>query len=206
MFTAMHSAESEIQVAHDRAADIMSKLNPVEGNIQLIPEQDRLALQDYYRELQQRHALLAQCTQESSVVCDDDEDDEPFSEEISEAELQKAAEFPRFLQSLHPSEEATKQLIQGSKHVTTALGMIEKGAGFLENVPMQRLVDMYERIKSREERLKDDGAPVSLVNARIYWSETVTFKDTVHTMILIDMAAPTVDEVSAEMVTEDGVI
>ncbi|KAJ7853632.1 hypothetical protein B0H14DRAFT_2757818 [Mycena olivaceomarginata] len=182
----------EFQVAHDRAAEVMSKLNPVETNV-IVAEEDRRALQDYYNELEQRRALLDQGAQ----LYPDDEDDEPFSEEIVDADLQKAAEFPNFLKSLNPSDDATKGLIQGSKDVAAALGTIEKGANFLENVPMQRIVDAYERIKSREERLKAGGSPVSLVNAKIYLSETIAFKDMVQAMIVLDMTAPTVDEVSA---------
>ncbi|KAJ7700226.1 hypothetical protein B0H14DRAFT_3034214 [Mycena olivaceomarginata] len=173
----------EFQVAHDRAAEVMSKLNPVETNII-----------DYYNELEQRRALLDQGAQ----LYPDDEDDEPFSEEIVDADLQKAAEFPNFLKSLNPSDDATKGLFQGSKHVVAALGTIEKGANFLETSRCKGL------IKSREERLKVGGSPVSLVNAKIYLSETIAFKDMVQAMIVLDMTAPTVDEVSAGMTVKDS--
>lgn len=120
--------------------------------------------------------------------------------EILDAELKKAAEFPAFLKSLNPTEDATKILVLGSKHVAATLETIEKGANFLVDVPMQMIVDKYERcgpftfvqpsrlishrIKSREESLKADGAPVSLVNAIIYLSETEGFRHMAEKMIV----------------------
>jgi hypothetical protein len=68
--------------------------------------------------------------------------------DILDAELKKAAEFPAFLKSLDSGDDATKILIEGSKRVLFTLGMVEKGANFLANVPMEKILDMYERCET----------------------------------------------------------
>jgi hypothetical protein len=65
--------------------------------------------------------------------------------DITETELQKAAEFPAFLKSLDPGDEAAKLLIDGSRRVIVALRTFENGANFLAHVPMQNIVETYER-------------------------------------------------------------
>jgi len=184
-----------LQLAHDTAAQIMSQL-PAATNI---TEEDRRTLQDFYHELEQRHARLAQGAKDS---IQDDQDDETVDEDILDSELKEAAEFPAFLKSLDPRDDAAKILIEGKNRVVGALGMIEKGENFLADAPMEKILDMYESIKSREEHLKAGGAPVSLVNAKIYLSETVRFADTVEAMIVLDMKAPTVQEGSAVKLAE----
>jgi hypothetical protein len=120
--------------------------------------------------------------------------------DILDEELKKAAAFPAFLKSLDSGDDAAKILIEGSKRVLSTLGMVEKGANFLVNVSMQKILDMYERcetfvqpdygsrrmhsIKSREERLRADGTLVSLVGAKIYSEDTVRFADAVEAMIV----------------------
>jgi len=184
----------DFEVAHDRATQMMSLLK----NDTQISEEDRQLLQDFYHTLEQRNALLEQGLKLDLLDQEVDED-EIAPGDITETELQKAAEFPAFLKSLDPGDEAAKLLIDGSRRVIVALRTFENGANFLAHVPMQNIVETYERIKSREDRLKDGGTSVSLVNARLYASETVAFEKMVEEMIIMDMKAPTVDELSAEI-------
>ncbi|KAJ6594502.1 hypothetical protein B0H19DRAFT_1225634 [Mycena capillaripes] len=198
METAILSAQivaPTLDSAHDRAAQIMSLL-PAEAHIS---EEDRRLLQDLYHRLEQRHVLLSQGAEISLMERDDDDEEEDGPDYILDAELEKAAQFPTFLESLDPADEAAKLLIEGSSRVLTALQTVENEASVLANVPMQKVLEMYEKLKSHEERLEAGGAPVSLVNARIYSSETVAFEKIVKAMILMDMKAPNVEEVSAQM-------
>ncbi|KAJ7933870.1 hypothetical protein B0H13DRAFT_1952338 [Mycena leptocephala] len=167
-----------LQLVHNVAAQIMSLL-PADTNI---TEGDRRRLQDYYQELEQRHALVSQGT--SSLDRYDEDEETVDDDDILDEELKKAAAFPAFLKSLDSGDDAAKILIEGSKRVLSTLGMVEKGANFLVNVSMQKILDMYESIKSREERLRADGTPVSLVGAKIYSEDTVRFADAVEAMIV----------------------
>ncbi|KAJ7805367.1 hypothetical protein B0H14DRAFT_3485233 [Mycena olivaceomarginata] len=66
--------------------------------------------------------------------------------EILDAELKKAAKFFAFLKLLNPTDDVTKILVLGSKHVVATLETIEKGANFLVDVLMQMIVNNYQDI------------------------------------------------------------
>ncbi|KAJ7467102.1 hypothetical protein FB451DRAFT_1260124 [Mycena latifolia] len=184
----------DVQVAHDEAAQIMAQISTATN----LTDEDRQALQDFYTELEQRRALLSQGGQ-ARLLDPDGEDEEDEDDIPKDADLAKAAEFPTFLKSLDPSDNATKLLIEGSARVVAALRTVEKGASFLTNVPLQKVLEMYESITSREERLKTAGGPVSLVNAQIYSSETTAFADMVQGMIMLDMRASIPDEMGGSV-------
>ncbi|KAJ6625327.1 hypothetical protein B0H10DRAFT_1942589 [Mycena sp. CBHHK59/15] len=94
------------------------------------------------------------------------------------------------------SDAATQLLIQGNNRITAALQIAEKAGDFLESVPIQRLLDMYERLKSREKSLKAIKGPISTTNARIYLDEA-KFADMVKEMIILSLEVEDEGETSA---------
>ncbi|KAJ7475417.1 hypothetical protein B0H11DRAFT_1317283 [Mycena galericulata] len=177
---------SVLRAAHD-AARAMSGLSAGTN----ISEADRRALQDFYADLESRRALLeeenASLNTEGPATHSAMEGDIHQDGVPQDADLTKAFEFTTFLTSLDPTEVGTQLLIEGNDHVTGALGIIEKGGNFLEHAPMTNILQSYERIKSREASLKAGGQPVSMVNARIYWSEANAFASIVKMLIVLDL-------------------
>ncbi|KAJ7658009.1 hypothetical protein B0H17DRAFT_1097389 [Mycena rosella] len=188
----------DLQAAHDKAAQAISQLSKGHD----IPEEDRRILQEFYNEcvnsirfrfsltpflrLEQRQALLGQDTDPDS---EDDENDAFEDEEVKA----KAVAFNTFLSSLDPNDPATRILIEANNVVTAALGNIQRGGSFLENAPMTQILDAYERAQSREEILKSNGKPVSMVNAAIYLSEATTLSEMVKMLIVLELDAPPTD-------------
>ncbi|KAJ7816971.1 hypothetical protein B0H14DRAFT_2843867 [Mycena olivaceomarginata] len=166
---------NDFQAAQDQAAQAMSLLSTDTD----IATEDLRTLQDFYDELEQRRALLGQDLDYSL-------DDSESANDVAApdpVEIEKAVQFAKFLKSLDGSDEATKVLVQGSSHVVAALGLVEKETELFENAPMEDILGMYERIKAREESLRAGGAPVSLVNARVYLSEAMALLDTVQMLV-----------------------
>ncbi|KAJ7140470.1 hypothetical protein C8R43DRAFT_954768 [Mycena crocata] len=162
---------NDLQAAHERAAKMMSELSAETD----ISEADRLTLQDFYNDLEQRQTRLGQ---NDAILKDGVE-----NETLQGLDKSQVLAFATFLSSLDMSDGPTRLLVEGNTHVTTALGNIKKGGKFLEHAPMKQILDAYERIQSLEDNLKAAGSPVSLVNAVIYLSEATAFADMVKMLI-----------------------
>ncbi|KAJ7092035.1 hypothetical protein B0H15DRAFT_185203 [Mycena belliarum] len=168
-----------LQDAHDKAAQVMSSLST--GTDSAISADDRKTLEDFYSDLEERRKLLGH-TEESSSLVEDEVRDGPDDTDIAQAFA-----FTKFLSSLDPNNPGTQLLVEGNKRATAALGAIEKGQSFLENAPMTKILEFYERIKFREEHLTTSGGPVSVVNGRIYLSEVNSFTEMVKMLIVLDI-------------------
>ncbi|KAJ6625290.1 hypothetical protein B0H10DRAFT_2002861 [Mycena sp. CBHHK59/15] len=185
----------DLQVAHDTVSRVMSLLTE-ETNVE---EEDRKTLLALHKDLEARRAMLEQWDATGSRRQDD-------SKELGSSEggatpqdedIAKAFEFTTFLSSLDPKDTATQLLFQGNNRTTAALQNVEKGGDFLENAPMQRFLDMYERLKSRETSLKAIKGPISTTNARIYLDEANGFADMVKEMIMLSLEVEDEGETSA---------
>ncbi|KAJ7724556.1 hypothetical protein B0H16DRAFT_1596040 [Mycena metata] len=168
-----------MEVVRDQAAHLMSMLT---SDPNVTPE-DLQTLQGFYTELEQRRTRLEQS------VNDDlrNEKPEAVTEDIQPTDKEQAFQFTGFLASLDPSDETTKLMIQGSKKVVAALGLVEAGGDFLANVPMENILEMYGRIQSREDALIVGPRPVSAISARLYFSEAIAFSEAVQAMIVLHM-------------------
>ncbi|KAJ7658020.1 hypothetical protein B0H17DRAFT_1097432 [Mycena rosella] len=169
---------ADLQAAHDGAAHMMSLL----AEDTSINVEDAQALQNIYTELEQRRTLLNQARDYTLTY----ENAEGPNDNSDREEKERAYQFANFLASLDPNDEATNILFQGSKHIVAALGRVEHDTDLFGDVPMEKILDIYERIKAREQRLKSDGGPASLANARAYLSEATTLSDTVQMLITLD--------------------
>ncbi|KAJ7092033.1 hypothetical protein B0H15DRAFT_185138 [Mycena belliarum] len=172
-----------LQDAHDKAAQVMSSLS---AGTDAISADDRKTLGDFYSGLEKRRELLGHAEESSSLV-EGEVPDGPDDKDIAQAFA-----FTKFLSSLNPDDPGTQLLVGGNKRVTAALGAIEKGQNFLENAPMNKILEVYERIKFREEHLTNSGGPVSVVNGRIYLSEVNAFAAMVK-MLIVSRLSPWAD-------------
>ncbi|KAJ7637474.1 hypothetical protein B0H17DRAFT_1278916 [Mycena rosella] len=174
--------DEDLEAAHDQATQAMTELLTDTS----IPEEDRRALQDFYNDLEKRQMLLG--------IEESDSSDE---KEYPEAEVKaKAVAFATFLSTLDPKEVPTRLLLEANNLVTIALGNIERGADFLENAPMPKVLDAYERIQSHEATMVESGSPVSMVNAAIYLCEATEFSNMIN--VLFVMEAPLTAVLAAE--------
>jgi hypothetical protein len=227
----MNSAPSNIglddslKVAHDQAAEVMVELT-TDTNI---PEEDRRALQVFYNEWVELLEILFQrphcCPSlEKRQLWLNVEESDISEKEYPEglvsfytdtgnrlttipAEIEaKAVGFATFLSTLDPREASTRLLLEATNLVTIALGKIERGADFMENVPMPQVLDVYERcsfllsyinpanglicrrIQSHEATMAESGSPVSMVNAVIYLSEATTFSDMINILFVRNLS------------------
>ncbi|KAJ7162145.1 hypothetical protein C8R46DRAFT_1103680 [Mycena filopes] len=177
-----------LTAAHDQLAHLMSLV----ADDPKINSSDRKTLQGFYNELEEKRLGIDQDTgydipdDEAQVSDDEGQSDD---DEAREIETQQAIRFSNFLASLDPSEDVTKMILQGRNRVAAALTMVENGANFLANTPMQKILEMYEGIQAREATLSSDPDAVSMVNAKIYVAEATAFSNTVQTMIIVDMKA-----------------
>ncbi|KAJ7680940.1 hypothetical protein DFH06DRAFT_1164571 [Mycena polygramma] len=178
------ATENHLQATQDAASKLMSQLS----TDPTIDPDDLQSIQNFYRELEERHAHLNQ------AVNYDLQDDAPgpTDDEIRAAETERAFKFAKFMTSLDPDDEATKLIIQGSQTILSALEVIENGGSLLVNGgPMEKILDMYESLKVREDKFRTGSGSVSVVDAQIYVTEATAFSENVQWTIMLDMRALT---------------
>ncbi|KAJ7502425.1 hypothetical protein B0H11DRAFT_1988478 [Mycena galericulata] len=189
-------SSDDLYVAQHQVSEIVSLLSQTTDADTL---EDLHTLQEFYKELEQRRTSLG------NDLADEGRLDGAVAPKGQEVEA--AVRFMKFLKSMDASDDTTKVLLKGCETVVATLGLVERNSDFLENVPMQSILEMYERIKSREERLQAGGRPVPLKTARIYLTETTAFAEMVQVMVTLDKKTRTADEaVSAESVGVSGAI